>query len=214
LEDLPFEVAPSLRAAVENEVARVDIWSDEFPYYHDGSWSSVSLRGWKPDDPTYDTKPSEMSKAWWAKHPEAKDLKECGWTVFADKNPALVALCESVGWWRSFERIRLLKMEGSVAKPGRLHRHTDITDRSAGTRDGQVVRFHLPIFTHSGATTSAWDVGGCQHVRHLEAWRLYYLDQRKPHAVTNASPVARIHLVVDVISDQTVRDRIATSYRP
>lgn len=203
--EVPLDVDTALRRAAEAEVAGADGWHDDYPYYNrDGSWSAISLRGFDPADPTWGVKPAEMSKAWWAEHPEAAGMT-CDWTVFAERVPALMAVIRSVPWWTRFERVRLLRMSARGGKGGKLLRHTDITDRSAGTRDGQVCRFHLPIVTHPDVRMMTWELDGRQVSTHLAPWRLYYLDQRKPHAVVNASPVDRVHLVVDVLADDAVR---------
>ena len=41
----------AVRSAVLADVAAVDQWDDDFPYYSDGSWSAVSLRGFYPGNP-------------------------------------------------------------------------------------------------------------------------------------------------------------------
>lgn len=212
LTEVPYQFPARVRGEVEAEVAALDGWHDDYPFYNrDGSWSALSLRGWKPDDPTWGLKPSEMSRAWWAENPEAAALRGCDWTVLSERCPTTVALLQSVEWWGQFERIRFLRLSGRGGKGGRLLRHTDITDRTAGTRDGQIVRFHLPIVTDPAVRTIAWDLEGRRRSAHLGAWRLYYLDQRKPHMVENPVDVERVHLVVDVVVDPVVRARIAES---
>jgi hypothetical protein len=200
----PWNVPGASRRSALAEVAAVARWHDDYPYYNrDGSWTSASLRGFRPDDPGWSVKPSEMSKAWWRENPGAAKLR-CDWTVLAERCPALVGLVTGVPWWREVERVRLLRMTR-----GTLLRHTDITDRTAGTRDGQIARFHLPLVTDPGAVLLSWDLHGRQRRTHLSRWKLWYLDQRKPHAVVNDSDTERIHLVVDVVVDEHVRQRIA-----
>ena len=191
------------------EVARITEWYDDFPYYSDGTWSAVSLRGFRPDDPQVGVKPSEMSKSWWAEHPEAAYWGDCDWTVLADRMPATRELVESVSWWGNVERVRLLRMAGRTdGKPGVLGRHSDITDRFAGVADGMIARFHLPVLTKSDVTMTAWGIDGLPRTAHLAPDALWYLDARKPHSVTNASGVDRVHRVVDVISDSVTRGMI------
>lgn len=200
------QVPLDLRGPVLAELAEVWEWDDDFPYYSDGSWSAVSLRGFYPEDPRKGVKPAEMPRTWKEQHPA--DLERpCDWTVLADRAVALRALVDSVPWWDRLERVRLLRMEGRDG-PARLGRHTDITDRACGTGDGQVVRFHIPLLTHPTVKLHYWDLDGGAHEVHLAPWRCYYLDARKPHAVTNPSGIDRVHLVVDVIADQAVRARL------
>jgi hypothetical protein len=91
-----------------------------------------------------------------------------------------------------------------------LRRHTDITDRAGGTADGRVVRFHVPVITDPAVTLTSWDLDGSNRTRHLAAWRPWYLDVRKPHAVTNASRATRVHLVIDLVSNARIRELICT----
>jgi len=207
LTELPLAVAPEVKTQALAEVGQIEGWRDDYPYYHRGEWSQASLRGYRADDPFWGVKPKEMSRRWKQEHPDWAALTNCEWTVLAARLPAVMAVIRSVPWWREFERVRLLRLT-----QGQLTRHTDITDRDAGTRDGQISRFHIPMVTHEDVRMQAWDLDGRQHVTHWQPWHLYYLDQRKPHAAVNPTPVARIHLVVDVVTDEAVRQAIADSF--
>jgi hypothetical protein len=202
----PFGV--TLFDRVIAEATALEGWLDDFPFYSDGSWAALNLRGFKPSDPSWGIKPSEMSKSWWAEHPEAKSLTTCGWTVLADRCPATRALVESVGWWGNLERVRFLRMAGRGGKGGKLSRHSDVTDKAAGTRDGMITRFHIPLVTHPDIRMTAWNLRGESAAVHLPTASTFYLDARKPHAVTNPTGVDRIHLVVDVLADERVRRMI------
>jgi len=181
-------------------------WYDDFPFYSDGSWSSINLRGFRPDDPTWGIKPSEMPKQWQADHPEAASY-ECDWTVLAARTPVIRAWVESVPWWTQLERVRLLMMDGETGST--LKRHTDVQDRGSGPQDGHIVRFHMPLVTDPAIKMSVWGLDGKRRDVHLAGGGCYYLDARKPHAVSNPTTVRRIHLVVDVVSNDEVRRRIA-----
>jgi hypothetical protein len=208
---VPLEVPEAARPDILAEVNTVTTWHDDYPFYSDGSWGAVSLRGFNPADPTWGVKPSEMSKRWLAEHPEAARYRTCQWTVAAEQCPAAVALIESVPWWGKLERVRLLRMAGRDGKGGSLSRHTDVTDRAAGTRNGSITRFHIPLTTHPDITMSAWDLDGQRHDVHLPQWSMWYLDARKPHAVDNRAGIDRVHLVVDVVADAEVRSAITNS---
>lgn len=209
LVQIPLVPPPlTARVRIAAEIKAIDAWCDDYPYYSDGSWDAVSLRGFNPADPKWGVKPAEMSKAWWAKNPHAVNFSRCAWTVLAYECPATVKFIKSVGWWGELERVRLLRMTGRDGKVGSLSRHTDITDRAAGTRDGKIVRFHIPIVTHPEVTMSAWNLAGDRHETHLPPWTMWYLDARKPHAVDNRSGVDRVHLVVDVKADSAARQAI------
>lgn len=208
---LPAEMMPQwptvIRERVLGELASLHEWHDDYPFYSDGTWGAVNLRGFNPADPMWGVKPAEMPLAWQAAHPEARHFK-CDWTVITgDTLATMRALVEDVPWWRSLERVRLMRMAGRPGG-GKLGRHSDVTDRAAGTRDGQVARFHIPLATHPDITMTTWELDGTRRDTHLKPWHVYYLDQRKPHAVANPTDTDRVHLVADVIVDPEVRHRL------
>ena len=197
-------IHPALQEAMIREIQPLAGWDDDYPFYSDGSWSALSLRGFYPDDPTRGVKPAEMPKTWKSEHPS--DLaRSCDWTVLAEDCPSIVSFIESVPEFRNLERVRLLRMGGQGGKGGALRRHTDITDRSAGTKPGQIARFHIALQTDPAIRMSTWNLNGDRKDIHLAPFVTWYLDQRKPHAVTNPTGVDRIHLVIDVVVDQSVR---------
>jgi hypothetical protein len=197
------------------ELGEVDGWYDDYPFYSDGSWGALSLRGFYPEDPTLGVKPSEMSKSWRFAH-SADLARVCDWTVLAGNSPTLRRLAEVVAAALRpdrdpsdvLERVRLLRME---ARPGGGHlaRHSDITDKAAGTTAGKVLRIHVPLVTRPDVTMTCWGLDGAEYAYHLPVGTAWYLDARKPHAVSNPSPVDRIHLTVDVIAGPDTRDLLA-----
>lgn len=201
------EVMAGFRDTVLSELEIVHGWDDDFPYYSDGSWSAVCLKGFWPDEPGRGVKPAEMPKSWKMANREALS-NPCDWTVLTKQLPLLYGWVRRMSWDWQTERVRLLKMNAG----GKLGRHTDITDRAGGTKDGQIVRFHIPLITDPSIKLITWDLDGQRRERHLEAWHMYYLDARKPHAVTNPSNINRIHLVVDAISSPSIRQRISEAH--
>lgn len=185
---------------------------DDWPLYSDGSWGALCLKGFYPEDPGRDMKPLEMNKKWQEEHPE--DLgRTCEWTTLSADCPSIMDWITSVPWWGDMERVRLLQMSGRNGKGGALGRHTDIGDKQFGTADGQIVRFHTPLITDPAIQLHSWDLTGRKTSTHLQEACTYYLDARKPHAVTNPTGVDRVHLVVDVVSSPEVREQIARSYQ-
>jgi hypothetical protein len=202
------EVIP--RQSRERILGELDIvrgWDDDFPYYSDGSWSAVCLKGFWPAEPGRGVKPAEMPKSWKLAN-RAALANVCDWTVLTRELPALTDWVRLMPWRWETERVRLLKMNAG----GKLGRHTDITDRAGGTRDGQIVRFHIPLITDPSIKLITWDLDGSRRETHLRPWRMYYLDARKPHAVTNPSGVNRVHLVVDAVSNASIRQHIAEAH--
>jgi Aspartyl/Asparaginyl beta-hydroxylase len=196
-------IAPARLAQMRQELCKITGgWDDDYPFYSDGSWSALSLRGFWAD-PSKGVKPAEMPKAWQAEHPDALHHR-CDWTSLARACPTMMDFAAGLG---RLERVRLMRM---AARPGggRLARHTDITDRAAGTRDGQVMRFHLPLVSDPAVRFQTWNLHGVMADVHLAPGSVYYLDARKPHAVVNGSTVDRVHLVADVFADRAVRDLV------
>jgi hypothetical protein len=209
LVEIPVGVEAETRAAITEEVIGVHAWHDDFPFYSDGSWDAVSLRGFNPADATWGIKPAEMPRSWHDEHPEAAQYTRCDWTVLAGRMPATTRLAARFSDYGELERVRLLRMAGRGGRGGSLARHCDITDRAAGTQNGQVIRLHIPIITHRAVTMSAWNLRGERTEVHLPAWSLWYLDARKPHAVDNRAGIDRVHLVIDIKATQAARDLLA-----
>jgi hypothetical protein len=81
--------------------------------------------------------------------------------------------------------VRLLRL----APGGYVAHHTD------SGFSGRIVRLHIPVVSHPRATM---DVGSCCGV-HMRPGALWYVDVSMRHSVTNPSPVARVHLVLDLV---------------
>ena len=208
---IPLELGLHEARDMEQEASGLAGFRDDWPLYSDGSWGALCLKGFYPEDPGRDMKPLEMNKKWQEANPQ--DLgRTCEWTTLAADCPALMEWVTSVPWWKDMERVRLLQMSGRNGKGGSLGRHTDIGDKQFGTDDGKIVRFHTPLVTHPDIQLHSWDLTGRKTSTHLEQFSTYYLDARKPHAVTNPTGVDRVHLVVDVVSSPEVREYIAESY--
>ena len=58
--------------------------------------------------------------------------------------------------------------------------------------------------TPTPLSLTVWAGEVADHV-HMAAGRCYYLDMREDHASDNAGDTARVHLVLDVIADASVR---------
>lgn len=211
----PINVAPDRVefGDMVEEVEGLTGFRDDWPLYSDGSWGALCLKGFYPDDPGRDMKPVEMNRKWQAEHPGDLELT-CEWTKLAADCPAIMEWLTSVpGWQTGMERVRLLQMSGRNGKGGSLTRHTDIADKAMGTADGQIVRFHLPLVTDPAIELHSWDLTGRKRSTHLQAGQVYYLDARKPHAVTNPTGVDRVHLVVDVVCNDEVRRQIGNGFK-
>ena len=186
----------------QKEVAQIEEWAQHYSNYNKrSSWTALSLRGFS-DDPGFIIKPSEMSKKW--KQDNAPLLRaKCRPTPLASRLPVIQSIVDQIPG--SKERVRLMRLS---ANGGRLSRHADITDRSAGTKDGMVLRLHVPIQTNKACIFRSWTLSGAVLERFLPAGCLAYLDVRKPHEVINKGHSDRLHLVVDVFANDELRRMI------
>lgn len=167
------------------------------------SWTALALRGF--GDESFIEKPAEMSKAWKAEHPELLKATPA-WTAAAKRCPSTASAADSVALFGledgpRLERVRYMRL----APGGELTRHADITDRDAGLADGRIARLHIPLASSPGCRFSAWDDRGRRHEAFLAPGSLWYLDQRRPHAVKNESSEERVHLVIDLASSSKLR---------
>lgn len=196
------------RAFILHEVELASgLWEQHYSSYNKRrSWTAFALHGYD-DDPRFVVKPAEMSKRWKEANPKRLVAKP-RWTSAAHLFPITRALlaerlrCQ-------FDRVRFMRLR---ARDGELSRHADVTDREAGVQDGCITRLHIPIVTSDAVTFYGWTARGECLKRHLPAGALCYLDQRKPHAVTNRDQnLNRIHLVVDCVGNAALRKMIAAS---
>jgi Aspartyl/Asparaginyl beta-hydroxylase len=192
--------AGRLKDELSRYLGQEQAWAQHYSHYNRRhSWTAFSLRGYVPEAPGFIIKPSEMSKRWKAEHPKLL-LAECQDTRAAQFFRFAMQVVARIPGRK--ERVRFMRL---APCNGELSRHADVTDRNAGMRDGQVVRLHIPLMTHEGVMFESWGLRGQHYSMHFAARGLYYLDQRKPHRVTNRSPVERIHLVVDVYTSSELR---------
>jgi len=178
-------------------------WAQHYSNYNKRkSWTAFALKGYKPDDPGFIIQPDEMSKQW---KKDNQDLlsAECKMTVAAEHFPMALTIVGSIPGVK--ERVRFMKLSPG----GELTRHADVTNRKAGVRDGMLSRLHIPLTT-SECTFFSWGVRGDAIIHQYNERDIFYLDQRKPHAVVNRSKDNdRVHLVMDVESSETLRSWIA-----
>lgn len=178
-------------------------WAQHYSSYNKGSsWTAFALRGYKPNEPEFIIRPDEMSKAWKEENADLLDAT-CEDTVAAKHFPQTLAAVGRIPGVK--DRVRMMRL---AAKGGELARHADITLRDAGVGDGKLARLHISLRTNPAVTFKQWDARGAEHVRHFPERSLFYLDQRKPHAVQNPGECERTHLVVDVSSGPELRARL------
>jgi hypothetical protein len=214
LSPLPAEDGVTLKVLQRGYLGKADLVSvreelhrfgaDHFAQHYSDynkrkSWTSFALHGYQ-DDPHFIIKPAEMSKGWKEENP-AMLAAAVRWTTAAPRFPKTRAVVERLGL--KLDRVRFMRLR---SRDGELSRHADITDRAAGTADGFICRLHIPVVTSDAVTFFGWDARGQKLTVKLPEGALCYLDQRKPHAVTNKDPTLdRTHLVVDCVANAALR---------
>jgi Aspartyl/Asparaginyl beta-hydroxylase len=187
--------SPAALAEVREELRAGAEFAQHYSSYNKArSWTALALRGYDPANPGDIVKPAEM----------------CDWTVAAAQFPRTLThlhqLTAALGS-PALDRVRFMRL---APGGGELTRHADITDRSAGTRPGAVMRLHVPIETNPECRFTAWTHEGERLEAHLPAGALCYLDQRKPHTVVNRHAAeARTHLVIDAFANEALRALLA-----
>lgn len=147
--------------------------------YHDGGWQGVALRAIGGEAARLFSDPNRRTSV-----ADTPLLAQC---------PAIrAALAE---FHCTLRDVRLLRLApGSTI---REHRDDDLRF------DEGEARLHVPLVTHP---LVEFYVDGKRVL--MEAGECWYLDLSRPHRVRNASPLERIHLVIDCEVNDWLRERI------
>jgi hypothetical protein len=167
-------------------------------YNKDKSWSALSLRGYS-SDPSFITKPIEMSDDWKEKNKEIHfEMQD---TPLFEIFPEVRELLKPYG--SKLHRVRFMRL-----KPGggELSRHTDQVDPDSGGSLGKLARLHFPIKTNPNMVFTVWNVKGDADKVTMKTGECWFLDTRKPHMAVNDGSDERIHLVVDVETEKELHD--------
>lgn len=167
-------------------------------YNKSESWSALALRGYGGQT-QFIEKPSEMLCSW-----QKKNQEKLAWKLLDTKlRGDLVCLEPVIAALPGVKhRIRLMKLSPGG---GELERHTDNCDPDVGTRNKQLFRVHVPIVTNPKVLFTVWDQKGVMSEKHMGVGEAWYLDTRKPHRAINGGKTDRIHLVMDVESNEELR---------
>jgi hypothetical protein len=166
-------------------------------YNKSKSWGAISLRGYS-QDPTFIENPKCMNDKWHKEHEgENFELQD---TEMRALFPEVEKILEHIPG--VYHRIRFMRL-----KPGggELQRHTDQVEPDAGVRDERLIRLHVPIKTNPRVEFSAWNCDGEKRSTNMVQGSTWYLDIRKPHTAINHGDDERIHLVIDVESNEKLR---------
>ena len=98
------------------------------------------------------------------------------------------------------ERVRLMKLEAGTI----IAKHTDKVDKDI--KSGRIVRLHVPVITNKNVKMFSWLKGGLAEF-HMAKGECWWLDVSLPHKVENNSETDRVHLVVDIYNNDTIKER-------
>lgn len=202
---LPLDVPQDAVDALARQVADLGTGGAQHysSYNKGGTWTALALRGFY-DDPERIEKPHEMNKRWKAEHADEME-NEPRDTPLREALPAVEPLLDAIPC-AGLERVRLMML---APGGGELTRHADITDADAGAEPGRVVRIHIPLVSNPECVFNGWDLDGRAHRLYMAPGRAYYLDMRKPHTAYNGGERERLHLVADVVADETLVEALA-----
>jgi len=187
--------------SIRSKLDKLPEFTNHYSNYNKGkSWSALSLRGYT-DDPAFITKPSEMSDAWKKDHVGIDFTLQD--SVLYNLFPEVRDLIEPYG--DDVHRVRFMLLK---PKSGELSRHTDQVDPDSGGSLGKLARLHFPIVTNDMVMFTVWDTDGVEQNVSMSVGECWFLDTRKPHKAVNFGSEDRIHLVVDVVTKESLYGKL------
>lgn len=184
---------------IARRVESLDFVEHYSNYNRAGTWGALALRGFGGKTEQIE-KPSEMGRAWQRDHPDRCDEPVSVTPLGRELADVVDPVVDAIPGRK--QRVRIMRL---AAGHGRLDRHNDVGDPESGTRDGQIMRLHIPLVTNRLVEFRSWDRLGVEHSAHMATGETWYLDTRKPHTATNDGDTDRLHLVVDVHATAALR---------
>jgi hypothetical protein len=187
--------------SIAQKITELPEFTNHYSNYNKGnSWGALSLRGYSPD-PAFITKPIEMNDKWKEDNKD-NDFKMQDTILFADF-PEVRDLLKTFG--SKWHRIRLMRLSPGG---GELERHTDQVDPDSGGTKGKLARIHFPIKTNDKVLFNVWDTKGRPQKIHMKKGECWFLDTRKAHMAINGGDEERIHLVVDIETEDELYGKL------
>ena len=194
-------VNKDLIESIRNKLDKLPEFTNHYSNYNKKkSWSALSLRGYTAD-PSFITKPEEMNDAWKKDH-EGIDFTLQD-SVLYNKFPEVRELIAPYG--DDVHRVRFMLLK---PKTGELSRHTDQVDPDSGGSIGKLSRIHFPIVTNDMVIFTVWDTDGVEQNVSMSVGECWFLDTRKPHKAVNFGDEDRIHLVIDVKTQEPLYEKL------
>jgi len=197
--DANIELIESIKTKLES--LNIEFQNHYSNYNKGKSWSAISLRGYTPDIMRIE-KPIEMNDKWKEEHKnEHFELQD---TYLREVFPEVNQLIGRFGL-QEVHRIRFMSL---TPGGGELSRHTDQVDPDSGGSIGKLARLHFPIVTNDKVEFNVWEPNGNKKSVNMKVGECWFLDTRKPHMVVNNGNEKRIHLVIDVVTNEKLREHI------
>ena len=85
----------------------------------------------------------------------------------------------------------------------KISKHNDRVDKDI--KSGKIIRLHIPVITHKKILMKSWlkNLTVETNFKRGECW---WLDVSRAHEVNNNSDVDRVHLVIDIFNNDTIRE--------
>lgn len=157
-------------------------------YNKKGNWTAISLKGYGAD-------PKQIGKGGVLGTETSDTLQETA--LYHELN--IGAVLENIP--AETDRVRLMRLEAGT----KIAKHTDKVDKDIKT--GKIKRLHIPVITDDKIIFRSWLDGGIAEF-HMKKGECWWLDVAKAHAVENNSDIDRVHLVVDVINNETINETL------
>ncbi len=194
-------VNSALIESIYNKLNNLPAFTNHYSNYNKGkSWGALSLRGYTAD-PSFITKPIEMNDAWKEENKDKEFYLQD--TPLFDLFPEVRELIRPYG--ETVHRVRFMRLKPAG---GELERHTDQVDPDSGGSLGKLARIHFPIKTNKKMMYTVWNTKGEPENIHMKTGECWFLDTRKPHMAVNDGDEERIHLVVDIITEKNLHDKL------
>lgn len=171
-------------------------------YNKSKAWGALAIRGYS-SEPAMIEKPLCMSESWQKEH-AAENFRLQDTELMKLLSPEIKQILDVLPT-TNFDRIRLMRLQPGG---GELSRHVDHVEGDSGITDGRVMRFHIPIITNPKVVFTMWNTDGKEEKQSMKQGETWMFDFRKPHMALNGGDDIRIHLVIDVIMDEAMRDLI------
>lgn len=178
---LPLRFDAARLAAEVGTAAGAATWETHFnPSYHNGGWSGIALRSNSRTALTLFIDPSRPE--------EFIDTPVLRASPYLDQVLATFA-CE-------LRSVRLMRLEAG----GVIHEHSDFDIGLAH----EEVRLHVPVATNDGVD---FRLDGRRVV--MQPGECWYLDLSRPHSVRNGGATDRVHLVIDAVANDWLRELVS-----